>query len=142
MPEVYNLTNRVAVDTVFDVKPEKRLLDLGEDAGVFTSVKDKARTRAGLRPSLTCVARAGVRGGGSPGGPSGPVLPDAVRRPVRGPGFGARDRVALRRLAVAASFSAVGRGRAGARPLHTQRDPLPAAAGSSSCCVRLHPGDC
>ena len=56
------LTFNVAVDTVFDVKPEKRLLDLGEDAGVLTSVKDKARTRAGLRPSLTCVARAGLRG--------------------------------------------------------------------------------
>src|SRR5690349_23930760 len=37
------LTSRmffIAVDTVFDVKPEKRLLDLGEDAGVLTSVKD------------------------------------------------------------------------------------------------------
>src|SRR5689334_18547608 len=52
----------IAVDTVFAVKPENRLFDLGDDAGVLTSVKDKARTRAGLRPSLTCVARAGLRG--------------------------------------------------------------------------------
>src|SRR3954467_10869339 len=58
------------------------------------------------------------------GAGSGAVLPDAVRRPVRGPGFRARDRVALCRLAVAASLSAAGRGRAGARPLDAERDPL------------------
>jgi hypothetical protein len=46
---------------VFAVKAENRLFDLGEDAGVLTPVKDKARTRAGLRPSLTCVARVGLR---------------------------------------------------------------------------------
>src|SRR3954449_1394311 len=75
------------------------------------------------------------------GAGSGTVFPHAVRRPVRGPGFGARDRVALRRLAVAAPLFAVGRGRARARPLHAQHHPLAAAAGSSSCRVRLPPGD-
>src|SRR3954464_9761423 len=72
--------------------------------------------------------------------PPGRYFRMLVRRPVRGPGFRARDRVALCRLAIAAPLFAVGRGRTRARPLDTQRDPLAAAAGSSSCRVRLHPG--
>ena len=38
------------------------LLDLEEHASVLIAVKDKARRRAGLWSSLTCIARAGLRG--------------------------------------------------------------------------------
>ena len=37
-------------------------LDLFEGAGVLTAVKDKARSRAGLRLSLTSAARAARKG--------------------------------------------------------------------------------
>jgi hypothetical protein len=97
--------------------------------------------RGGVRRDGRDALPAVLRGRGPPVGSARTVLPDAVRRPVRGAGFGARDRMALRRLAVAASLPGAGRGRARARPLHAQRDPLAAAAGSSPRRVRFHPGD-
>ena len=81
-----------------------------------------------------------------------PYYKDGVGRPSIPPGryfrmlfvgqfegleFGARDRLALCRLAVVASVSAADGGRDGARPLDAQRDPLAVAAGDPSRRVRL-----
>src|SRR3954462_6126431 len=64
--------------------------------------------RSGIRRDGRDALPAVLRGRRPPVGPAGAVLPDAVRRPVRGPGVRARDRVALRRLAVTAPLFAAG----------------------------------
>src|SRR4051795_147365 len=54
--------------------------------------------RGGIRRDGRDALPALLRGRRPPVGSAGAVLPHAVRRPVRGPGLGARDRVALRRF--------------------------------------------